>query len=206
MILIDKPKGITSFDVIRILRKKLGIWKIGHAGTLDPLATGLMILALGTATKKLSSYIKLDKEYSAVIEFGAVSDTYDVDGVLTPVPSAKPASRSAIEENLKSFVGEIMQVPPIFSAKKIKGKPAYAYARAGEPIKLEPRAVTIHSIEVLSYEWPLLSVRVHCTSGTYVRSLAHDLGARLQCGGFLKELRRTKIGKFAVESAESLQL
>ena len=200
-LLIDKPSGMTSFDIIRVLRKKLNFKKMGHAGTLDPMATGLMIIGIGKATKKLTNYIKSDKEYEGTIELGKNSDTYDGDGAITSVPNAVEVSEEAMEEILESFTGEIEQVPPIYSAKKIKGVPAYKLARKGEEVKLEPRKVKIYDIEILNYVWPFLSLRVKCSSGTYIRSLAHDLGEKLRCGAYLKELRRTKVGDFDVKDA-----
>ncbi|MEK7528918.1 MAG: tRNA pseudouridine(55) synthase TruB [Patescibacteria group bacterium] len=204
LLLIDKPKGITSFDVIRRLRKVHNIRKMGHAGTLDPLATGLMIIGVGKGTKKLTGFIKLDKEYEGEIEFGKISDTYDADGVIKNAYSGGPIERERIESALLKFTGEFEQMPPIFSAKKIKGVPAYKLARKGEKVVLEPKKITIHAIDIMAYEWPILRVRVRCSSGTYVRSLAHDLGEALGCGGYLTELRRTRIGAYSVDQAEPL--
>lgn len=203
ILLIDKPSGITSFDVIRRLRNKLGIKKMGHAGTLDPLATGLLIIAVGPATKEISRYMDLPKEYEVLIEFGKNSTTYDADGEISQ-GVLKDISRTEFENILKNFTGEILQMPPIFSAKKIKGVRAYDLARQGKEVKLEPRKVKIDKIEILNWDWPFVSLRVNCGKGTYIRSLAHDIGERLGCGGYVKELRRTAIGEFKVEDAEKI--
>ncbi|MFA6520947.1 MAG: tRNA pseudouridine(55) synthase TruB [Candidatus Gracilibacteria bacterium] len=202
ILLIDKPKGITSFDVIRKLRRSMNIRKMGHGGTLDPLATGLMIIGVGAGTKLLTGYIGLDKTYETVIEFGKVSDTYDADGKVEEVKNVSQVSRDQVEEILKKdFTGEISQTPPIFSAIKVKGQRAYDLARSGKEVKLEPRKVTIKNIEILKWEWPLVTLKIDCSKGTYIRSIAHDLGQKLGCGGYVKELRRTRIGDFKVEDA-----
>lgn len=205
ILLIDKPSGITSFDVIRRLRTKLGIRKMGHAGTLDPLATGLLIIGLEKATKELAHYMGLAKEYEVLIEFGKVSTTYDADGELQFTNSElSMMSREEFEKQLQNFVGDIQQTPPPFSAIHVNGKRAYDLARRGEEVKLEPRKIQISAIEILNFDWPLARLRVQCGKGTYIRSLAHDLGAALGCGGYVKELRRTAIGDFRVENASPL--
>lgn len=203
ILLIDKPKGITSFDVIRRLRNKLGIKKMGHAGTLDPLATGLLIIAIGFATKEISKYMNLPKEYEVLMEFGKTSTTYDADGEISQGILCD-VSRDEFEKVLENFIGEISQMPPIFSAKKIKGVRAYDLARQGKEVKLEPRIVKIDRIEILEWNWPLVRLRVNCGKGTYIRSLANDIGEKLDCGGYVKELRRTAIGEFRVENAEQI--
>jgi len=203
ILFIDKPKGITSFDVIRRLRNKLGIKKMGHAGTLDPLATGLLIIAIGSATKEISKYMNLPKEYEVLVEFGKTSTTYDADGEITQC-ILNDVGRGEFEKVLEGFIGEIMQTPPIFSAKKIKGVRAYDLARQGKEVKLEPRKVQIDKIEILEWSWPFVRLRVNCGKGTYIRSLAHDIGEKLGCGGYVKELRRTAIGEFKVENAEKI--
>jgi len=204
ILLIDKPKGISSFDVIRILRKKLKIKKMGHAGTLDPLATGLLIIGVGKGTKKLSQFLKLDKEYVAKIKLGAVSDTYDKEGKIKEIKIEKVPEKIKVEKVVESFVGEISQTPPLYSAKKIKGKRAYQLARRGIEVKLKPKKVKIYKIEILDYKFPYLKIKVNCSSGTYIRSLAADIGKKLKCGGYLEELKRTKIGKFSLKDAKKL--
>lgn len=205
ILLIDKPSGITSFDVIRILRKKLGIRKMGHAGTLDPLATGLLIIGLGEGTKDLSKYIGLPKEYEVTIEFGKVSNTYDALGKVEGKRFRGEAMmRGKFEKTLSKFIGTTSQIPPKFSALKVKGKRAYELARKGISFQLAPRNVEIFSIEILAWEWPVVKLHVKCGKGTYIRSFAHDLGQALGCGGYVKELRREAIGEFRVEQAKKI--
>ena len=214
ILLIDKPSGITSFDVIRRLRGSplsQGVKKMGHAGTLDPLATGLLIIGLDKATKQLADFMNLPKEYEVLIEFGKISTTYDADGVVIDVIARSEATKQSplvtrenFSESLKNFIGEISQIPPIFSAKRIKGRRAYDLARKGTPVKLEPQRVNIYSIEIISWQWPFVGLHVKCGKGTYIRSLAHDLGQALGCGGYVKELRRTAIGDFRVEDAQGI--
>lgn len=204
ILFIDKPSGITSFDVIRRLRRKLNIKKMGHAGTLDPLATGLLIVGVGPGTKELTKYLGLPKEYEFLVEFGKISTTYDADGEITN-GKLRAVTRNEFENELENFIGEILQIPPAFSAKKIKGKCAYDLARKGEKVELAPQKVTINSIEILEWNWPFVKLRVKCSKGTYIRSLAHDLGQKFGCGGYVKELRRTAIGDFRVEQAEKLE-
>lgn len=202
---IDKPKGITSFDVIRILRRQLGIRKMGHAGTLDPLATGLLIIATGKATKEISKYMGLPKEYEVEIEFGKTSTSYDADGEIS-VGSLRAVSREEFEEILPKFIGEIEQMPPIYSALKIKGVRAYDLARKGEAVTLMPRKVNVESIKIITWQWPVVSLKINCGKGTYIRSIAHDIGQMLGCGGYVRELRRTAIGEFRVENAKKLDV
>ncbi len=202
-LLIDKPKGRTSFHCVSVLRRLTGERRIGFAGTLDPLATGLMVLAVGrVCTRELGQLSKLDKVYEVEIEFGKVSDTYDADGNVKNVENVEEIDIHRIKELIEShFTGEKMQVPPAFSAIKVGGKRAYALARQNKEVKLEPRKVIFHEVGVVSYSWPLLVLRIHCGSGTYVRTLAHDLGGLLGCGGYVKELRRLKVGNLSVEEA-----
>ena len=204
-LLVDKPEGMTSHDVVDYLRKITKIKKIGHAGTLDPIATGLLILGIGReATKKLSEFQKLDKEYIAKIKLGVKSDTFDKEGKIEKVQFEKIPKREEVEKVLKSFCGEILQTPPSYSAKKIKGKKAYELARKGMKTELLPVKVKIYQIEILNYSFPYLEIKVYCSSGTYIRSLANDIGEKLKVGGLIEELRRTKIGNFKVENAQKL--
>lgn len=205
ILLIDKPSGMTSFDVIRHLRRTLGIKKMGHAGTLDPLATGLLIIAVGKATKRISEFMGQPKEYEVLIEFGKTSNTYDADGIITE-GALRNVSREEFENALVPFIGDIQQMPPAFSALKIKGQRAYDLARKGEKVELQPRLVHIESIEILEWRWPLVGLRVKCGKGTYIRSIAHDLGTVLGTGGYVKELRRTAIGEFRVEDGQKLDM
>lgn len=208
ILFIDKPSGITSFDVIRQLRRQLGIKKMGHAGTLDPLATGLLIIGLEKGTKELSHYMSLPKEYEVLVEFWKVSTTYDGDGVISKYEAQNTQyeiRKNDFESVLKNFIGEISQMPPQFSAKRINGRRAYDLARQGEHVALKPVKVFIENIEIIEWNWPLVRLRVRCGKGTYIRSLAHDLGQTLGCGGYVKELRRTRIGEFRVEEAKKIE-
>jgi tRNA pseudouridine55 synthase len=192
---VDKPSGITSFDLVRKLRRLSRIQKIGHAGTLDPFATGVMILLIGKPfTTRSDSFLNQDKEYLALVHLGSATDTYDREGVVTHTSSLIP-SLSQIEEALSSFQGTISQVPPMFSAKKVGGKKLYELARKGVVLEREAVQVTLH-IELLSYTYPSLQLRIACSKGTYIRSLAHDLGAALGCAAHLSELQRTRSGPY----------
>lgn len=194
---------MTSFDVIRVLRGKLGIKKIGHGGTLDPNATGVLVLGIGRGTKKLNDVIGLDKEYSAEITFGKISNTYDADGEIVEAGGVLPTALR-IRNVLPDFIGEFEQIPPKFSAKKIDGRAAYKRARAGEDFEIKPAMVRVSDLEILSYKKPVLRLRIVCGKGFYVRSLAHDLGERFGCGAYLSNLVRTRVGDFSLEDAEKL--
>lgn len=205
-LLIDKAKGEVSFKGVMVLRKLFDTRRIGFVGTLDPLATGLMIYVVGDATKLISYLDKADKVYEATVRFGGVSSTYDAAGTIETYAGSPEPTRRQIEKVLEDcFTGEIEQTPPVFSAIKIKGKPAYEYARKGKEVKLKSRKTMVFEIEILTYAWPLLRLRVHCSSGTYIRSIAHDLGKMLGCGGYIEELRRTKIGHYTVKNAVSME-
>jgi len=205
ILLINKPKGWTSHDVVAKLRGVLGIKKIGHAGTLDPLATGLLIILVGKKTKEADNFLKLDKEYIAEIKLGAVSNTYDGEGTIAVKSSKAKVARAHIEKVIEKFVGEVLQTPPIFSAIKIKGQPAYKLARKGKEVKLKPRKIKIYDIEILDYCWPDLKIKVKCGSGTYIRSLANDIGQALGTGGYLFALTRTKIGEFDLKDSKNIE-
>lgn len=204
-ILIDKPVGPTSFGVIARLRRITGIKKIGHAGTLDPFASGLLILAVGReATREISRFVKLDKEYIAEARLGASTNTYDREGKIIGEYAGERIKKSAIKEALKNFKGEIAQTPPMFSAKKIGGKKLYELARQGIEVERRPNQVKVYEINILKYRWPDLRLRIKCSSGTYIRSLAYDLGQSLGCGAYLEGLRRTAIGRYKVGRAATL--
>lgn len=209
ILLIDKPKGWTSFDVVAkvrgMVRKETGQKKpkIGHTGTLDPLATGLMIVVLGRYTKRAEEFSKLDKVYEVTMRLGQTSATADEEGVKTDVSDREP-SQEELEASLKAFVGHIQQVPPAFSAMKINGQRAYKLARAGKEIKLEPRPVVIHSIELTDYTYPEVKFTAHVSSGTYIRSLVVDIGEKLGTGAYMSDLRRTKVGKFTINKARNM--
>ena len=205
-LLINKPSGITSHDVVDRLRQITGIKKIGHGGTLDPFAEGLLILGVGRKfTKKLSVFQNKDKEYIATLRLGAQSDTFDREGKIVENKVDKIPKREEVEKILNSFLGEVEQTPPVFSAKKIRGKPFYLFARRGILIKPKPQKVKIEKISILDYNFPYLKIKVKCSSGTYIRSLANDIGKKLGCGAYVEKLIRTKIGEFSVEKAVNLK-
>jgi len=208
ILLVNKPSGPTSHDIIDQVRKITGTKKVGHAGTLDPFASGLLLVAVGDATKLLKHYVGLDKEYKAVLRLGAVSDTYDRTGKISKFqfPSAAadskfPITKSQIQKVLKSFVGKQKQVPPMYSAKKIGGKKLYELAREGKTIKRKAEHVEIFEIKLLSLKGDLLHMQCRVSSGTYIRTLAHDIGEKLGTGAYLEELKRTRIGDFRLEEA-----
>ncbi len=204
-ILIDKPLGLSSHGVVNRLRRLSGIKKIGHAGTLDPQASGLMILAVAReATKNISKFVKMDKEYEAEIHLGVTTDTYDQEGQILSEYKGEKIDKEKISAALSNFLGEQEQLPPMYSAKKINGQKLYNLARKGKEIDRPKSHITIHDLEILDYKWPILKLRVACSSGTYIRSLAADLGAFLGVGAYLSNLRRTKIGRFAIDQAVKL--
>lgn len=201
---IYKPVGMTSHDVVAVLRRVTKIKQIGHTGTLDPFAEGVLPVCIGKATR-LIEYLQDDKEYLATIQFGASTNTFDLDGEKT-FTSDKKVKKEEIIEAFKSFEGEISQLPPIFSAIKVKGKKLYEYARKGEEVEIQPRKVFIENIELNSFdeESQQAQVLIKCSKGTYIRSIANDLGEKLGCGGYLVKLIRTQAGNFRVEN--SIQL
>jgi len=206
ILLIDKPAGITSHDVVDAIRRIYKTRRVGHAGTLDPFATGLLIVGVGKMTKKLQEYVGLDKTYIATARLGATSDTYDLTGQLQTSGDAGPRTQDKVLEALMSFKGGYAQKAPAFSAKKVKGQKLYEMARRGEDVEaLRPvKQVDISEIKLLDYQWPDVTFEVTCSSGTYIRSLAHDLGEKLGCGAYLTELRRTRIGEHRIEDARKL--
>jgi tRNA pseudouridine55 synthase len=205
VLLIDKPLDWTSFDVVRKIRNTIKIKKVGHAGTLDPLATGLLIICTGKFTKKINEYMAQEKEYTGTITLGAVTPTYDLESEPENLKPLDGITEELIRETVKQFTGEILQTPPIHSAIKQKGKPVYLLARKGVDVILEPRKIIISEFEIVNIEMPVISFRVVCTTGTYIRSLANDFGAALGCGGYLSKLRRTRIGNFKVEDAMNME-
>ncbi len=204
ILLVNKPKDKTSFYLVHVLRKITGVEKIGHAGTLDPLATGVMVMLIGSKyTRKTPLLIKHDKEYETIVLLGSSSDTYDADGTIAEVSSYVP-SLDEIEGALKQFQGTISQVPPMFSAKKQNGKKLYELARQGITVERPPVKVTV-STKILSYNYPYLKLSIACSSGTYVRSIAHDLGVALKTGALVQELTRVKSGPFCLTECTSLE-
>ncbi len=205
VLLIDKPIDWTSFDVVRKIRNTLRIKKVGHAGTLDPLATGLLIVCTGKFTKKINEYMAREKEYTGSITLGATTPTYDLESEPQNFMPVDDVTEKIIHTTTKKFEGEIQQVPPIHSAIKQKGKPVYLLARKGIEVILEPRTISIHSFEITKIEMPKVLFKVVCTTGTYIRSLANDFGKALGCGGYLSSLCRTRIGEFRLEEAISVE-
>lgn len=204
VLVVDKPVGMTSHDVVQVIRKGTNIRRAGHTGTLDPRASGVLVVLVGPAVR-LSEYVSAsDKRYQAVVSLGSSTDTYDADGrILSTAPVN--ISEEQFDEALKTFIGEIEQVPPPFSAVKIKGRKAYEMAREGEEVDLAPRKIKVYNLELLEWAPPEAVIDVYCSSGTYVRSLAHDLGEKLGCGAHLVGLRRTKSGRFTLRDAVPLR-
>jgi len=204
-LVIDKPLTWTSFDVVAKIRGKLHPKKIGHAGTLDPLATGVLVLCLGDATKLSEKVMGTEKEYTGEITLGATSQTDDAEGPIVPNEVATEVPITEVEKVLQSFVGTFGQMPPQFSAKKVDGDRAYKLARKGKTVDLKPAQVTIHRIEMLDYKWPKIKVRIVSGKGFYVRSLARDVGEKLKVGGYLSALKRTRVGVFSIERAVTVE-
>ncbi len=205
-LLIDKPSGPTSHDIIDYLRHLTGIQKIGHSGTLDPLASGLLIVAIGRmATKQIHILAKQDKIYEATIRLGGISDTDDSLGKIQSLENYHQPTRQKIKQILNSFRGEQNQIPPMYSAKKIHGQRLYKLARQGQTIQRQPSLITIYNITLLSYKWPDINLEIYCSTGTYIRAIARDIGKALNCGGYLYQLRRTKIGNYSVHQAVTLK-
>lgn len=204
VIVIDKPIGMTSHDVVQIVRKGTNIRRAGHTGTLDPRASGVLVVLVGPAVR-LSEYVSAsDKRYQAVIQLGTTTDTYDADGRVLATTSVD-ISEKQFDDVLQSFVGQIEQVPPPYSSVKVKGRHAYDMARNGEEVDLEPRTINVYNLDLLEWAPPEAVIDVYCSSGTYVRSLAHDLGEKLGCGAHLIGLRRTKSGRFTLRDAVPLR-
>lgn len=203
-ILIDKPAGPTSHDVVDAVRRRFGIKKVGHCGTLDPNATGLLIIVLGRGTKLSEKLMSDDKVYEGTIKFGEATDSYDADGELTASLPVPPLTLEQLNETAAGFVGDLMQTPPMVSAVKKQGVPLYKLARKGVEVPREPRLVHIYSFRFSEYREPCGRFRIACTKGTYVRSLAHELGRKVGCGAHLAALRRTTSGKFEIADAAPL--
>ncbi len=209
ILIIDKPAAMTSFGVVARVRRVLSQAaahkiKVGHTGTLDPFATGLMILTIGKSCKLAQKYSKLDKVYEATICLGKTSSTGDPEGELTKVSETVP-SEASIKNVFKKFIGEIWQTPPVYSAIKIDGKRAYDRARSGEAVDMPRRKVTIYSIELIEYKYPYVKICTHVGSGTYIRTLAEDIGEQLGVGAYCSQLRRTKVGDWTLDDAKTLE-
>ena len=203
IIAVYKPIGVSSFDTIKRLRRITGFRKIGHAGTLDPLAKGILVIGIGKkACKSLAENVKKEKEYLAVIKLGQESSTDDEEGIKKLIKVDKKPKLERIEKIVPKFEGVISQIPPIFSAKKVNGKRAYQLARKGENFTLKPSKVEVKKIELLKYKWPYLRIKVITGPGVYIRALARDIGRELGCGGYLAGLERTRVGEFTCEKAK----
>ena len=204
-LVVDKPVGMTSHDVVQAIGNGTGLRRAGHTGTLDPRASGVLVILVGPAVR-LSEYVSAsDKRYQAIIRLGGSTDTFDAEGPVTLSKDPLTVTEAQFEEALNSFVGEIEQTPPPYSAVKVQGRKAYEMARKGEEVELEPRTITVHHLEVLEWTPPEVVIDVHCSSGTYVRSLANDLGIKLGCGAYLVGLRRTKSGRFSLRDSVPLR-
>jgi len=206
ILVVDKPVGMTSHDVVDVIRRGTGIRRAGHTGTLDPRASGVLVILIGPAVR-LSEFVSAsDKRYQAILRLGSTTDTYDADGRFTRQASAPvEVTEAQFEEVLQRFIGEIEQTPPPYSAVKVHGRKAYEMAREGEEVDLAPRKIQVHHLEVLEWAPPEVVIDVHCSSGTYVRSLANDVGNALGCGAYLVGLRRTKSGRFSLRDAVPLR-
>jgi tRNA pseudouridine55 synthase len=203
---IDKPAGRTSYGVVAAVKRLTGERRIGHTGTLDPAATGVLPVCLGRATRVIEFFSDTSKTYRAIIELGVATDTYDSSGRVTHRSDPSPIHRAAVESALASFRGAIRQTPPMYSAVKYKGRPLYKLARAGVTVERKPRPVTVHRLELVDWQPPSVTLEIDCGKGTYIRSLAHDLGQTLGCGAHLKNLVRTRCGVFNIKDSVSLSL
>ena len=205
ILLLDKNRGPTSHDLVASLRRLLGIRRIGHSGTLDPMASGLMVMCVGNFTRLNPWLTQADKTYDATVRLGATSNTDDDEGIISPLDESVEPNLERIECVLSKFTGKIEQIPPSFSAIKIGGVRSHKLAREGKKADLSPRDVHIMHLTIQKYAFPFLEIRVHCSKGTYIRALARDIGRELGCGGYLTTLRRTGIGSMAIENALTMQ-
>jgi len=201
LILVNKPIGITSFKLVHIIRKKLKVKKVGHCGTLDPLASGLMIVLVGKYTKLQDKFMKQDKVYCATVKLGIKTDSGDLDGKIISQSDYSHVTKDLIEQTCKSFVGKIKQVPPMYSALKVNGQKLYELARKGVTVERKPREITIYNIDLTDYKKDNFSIRVKCSSGTYIRTLAEDIGTKLKTDTVLTNLVREEIGKYKLTDA-----
>jgi len=201
IILIDKVSGLTSHDVVSLVRRAIGIRRVGHCGTLDPLATGLLLICVGRYTRLSPWLMSVDKEYLSTFEFGSYSDTDDADGKITKLYEKSQIEEKLLKETLSRFQGRIMQVPPIYSAIRVGGQRSYKRARNGKDITLEPRSVVIDRMDLINYSYPEATFKIKCSKGTYVRALARDLGKACGSAGYVTKLRRTKVGSIDINGA-----
>ena len=206
ILLIDKPSGITSHDVVDRVRRTLKMKKVGHAGTLDPNATGLMIVLVGKGTKASQFLMSMDKTYTGTFQLGLVTDSYDIDGEVVSETEPQEFPEADLKKEMQAFIGDQYQMPPMFSAKKVNGVPLYKHARKGKEVEREERLVRISRFDMLEYRPPNIDFEIAVSKGTYIRSVTHDLGQKLGCGACLTELRRTQIGDFSIENAVELDV
>lgn len=204
VLILDKPLGMTSMTAVAAVRSKAGGPRTGHAGTLDPLATGVLLIAMGKATKQIDKFMATTKRYTTTVDLSAFTNTDDLEGERVEVQVDKPPSQENIEQVIPQFTGKIMQRPPARSAIKIDGQRAYKLDRAGVKVEIPPRQIEIFELQILNYEWPLLDLFVHCGKGTYIRSLARNIGETLGTGGHCKSIRRTAVGPFTIENSIEL--
>ena len=205
VLLVDKPQGMTSHDIVARMRRVFRIKKIGHAGTLDPMATGLLLILVGKATKVSQYLMSMDKEYTGVVKLGEATDSQDADGEIVETKPVPELTQADVEKEMATFMGDQYQTPPMFSAKKVNGQKLYKLARQGKTIEREARVIHVSRYDILDFKLPEISIIVGSSKGTYIRTLAHDLGERLGCGGHLCALRRTQVGKFRIEDANTLE-
>ena len=205
VLLVDKPQGMTSHDIVARMRRVFRIKKIGHAGTLDPMATGLLLILVGKATKVSQFLMSMDKEYTGTVKLGETTDSQDADGEIVETKPVPELTQADVEEVMATFMGDQYQTPPMFSAKKVNGQKLYKLARQGLTIEREARVIHVNRYDILDFNLPEVSVIVGSSKGTYIRTLAYDLGERLGCGGHLSALRRTQVGKFRIEDANTLE-
>ena len=206
ILLVDKPSGITSHDVVDRVRRLFRMKRVGHAGTLDPMATGLMLILVGKATKVSQYLMSMDKEYTGTLKLGEETDSQDADGEVLASKEVPELSEEEIQSALKDYLGDQYQTPPMFSAKKVNGQPLYKLARKGKTIPREPRVIHVSRYEMTAFNSPEVSFLVACSKGAYVRTLAHDLGQKFGCGAHLNVLRRTAVGQFRIEKADTLEV
>ena len=205
VLLVDKPQGMTSHDIVARMRRVFRIKKIGHAGTLDPMATGLLLILVGKATKVSQFLMSMDKEYTGTVKLGEATDSQDADGEIVETKTVPELTQADLEKEMATFMGDQYQTPPMFSAKKVNGQKLYKLARQGKTIEREARVIHVSRYDILDFNLPEVSIIVGSSKGTYIRTLAHDLGERLGCGGHLCALRRTQVGKFRIEDANTLE-
>ena len=205
VLLVDKPQGMTSHDIVARMRRVFRIKKIGHAGTLDPMATGLLLILVGKATKVSQFLMSMDKEYTGTVKLGEATDSQDADGEIVETKPVPELTQADVDKEMATFMGDQYQTPPMFSAKKVNGQKLYKLARQGKTIEREARVIHVSRYDILDFSLPEVSIIVGSSKGTYIRTLAHDLGERLGCGGHLCALRRTQVGKFRIEDANTLE-